>query len=266
MFNSETIDYDGDEGTEDNSAEDADSSTDGESADAKSDEGSDSKAVSLEDYLKANPDAQKEYDTRVQAESDKRFENKRRRDAASARKASQQANAADATRQRTELADKGEFEELGKRAASDDERKVIYDEAAQHVAGFIEETIRARPEIADVLGDEKLEELTNEVRKENGDVIDFVMKLNDAIAESRVGKAMEDQKEAIKTEVEAALKAAGVETRTAESDDGADAELSKSTKASASAGFAKAQDDYIDGKISLDRYEALQEAEVKGKA
>lgn len=260
MFTLETLGDEGEEGTEDNSAEGADSSQEG-SADSTSDDGAQSKEVSFEDYLKANPDAQKEYDTRVQSESDKRFETKRRRDASDARQATQRTNAAEAARQRTELADKGEFEELGKRAASEDERSSIYNEAAQHVAGFIEETIRARPEIADILSEEKLAEITDEVRKGNGDVVDFIIKLNDAIGDTKVSKAMEDQKDAIKTEVEAALKSAGVEVRSESTNEGGDEELTKTTgSGGATTGFDKVQDDYIEGKISLAAFEKAQEA------
>ncbi len=260
MLNLESLGDEGDgDGAEDNSAEGADSSNEESADDSKSDEGAESKVVSFEDYLRDNPDAEKELEKRVQAGADKRFENKRRRDAVDTRRASERANASTAARERAELADKGDFEELGKRTASDDERKTIYNDAAQDVAGFIEQTIRDNPEVADALGDDKLAEITAEVRKENGDVTDFVVKVSAALGESRVGKAMEDQKNTIKEEVEAALKARGMESRTDGADEGANEDISKSTGGGGTrTEFAEIQDKFIAGTISSEAYEKAE--------
>ncbi len=261
MLNLDALGDEGDDdGAEDNSAGNTDSLEEGSQGD-KSGDGSDAKVVSLEDFLKDNPDAQKEHETRIQAESDRRFENRRRRDAADARRTSQREDAAAASRERTELADEGKFEELGKRAASDDENKKAFDDAAQDVAGYIEQSIRDNPQVADVLDADKLAEITAEVRKEGGDVTSFISKISDALAEARVEKAMGDQTENIKTEVAAALKAAGVESRSENADEGADEEVSRSSGASGTArGIDKARDDYIDGKIGLVAIEKAEEA------
>ena len=260
MLNLESLGDEGEgDGAEDNSAEGADSSNEESADDSKSDEGAESKVVSFEDYLRDNPDAEKELEKRVQAGADKRFENKRRRDAVDTRRASERANASTAARERAELADKGDFEELGKRTASDDERKTIYDGAAQDVAGFIEQSIRDNPQVADVLDADKLAEITAEVRSEGGDVTTFISKISDALAEARVGKAMADQKDTIKEEVAAALKAAGVETRSENENEGADEDISKSTGGGgARTEFAVIQDKFIDGTISSEAYEKAE--------
>ena len=259
MLNLDALGDEGDEdGAEDNSAEGADSSNEG-SADDKSDEGSASKAVSLADFLEANPDANKDFETRVQSAADKRFENKRRRDAVDTRRATQREDAATDARERAELANEGKLEELGARTAKGDADKKVYDNAAQDVAGFIEQSIRDNPQVADVLDNDKLAEITAEVRKEGGDVTNFISKISDALAEARVSKAMTDQAENIKTEVAAALKAAGVETRSENADEGADEDISRSSGGGgARTEFAEIQDKYIAGTISTEAYEKAE--------
>lgn len=272
MLDSEVFDGD-DEDTdataEDSSAEGADSS-DGGSPDEKSDEGADAKVVSLEDFLKDNPEAQKDLDKHVQSGADKRFETARRKTAADNRRRTKQVDATRDAQERAELADKGEFETLGKRTASDDSNKIIFNDAAQQVAGFIEETIRARPELIDALGEERITEIADKIRDnvnpktgKTGDVIDFMLALNDAVSETRVGKAMEDQKENIKTEVAAALKDAGVQIRTEESDEGADEDLTRTVRSSSQKSWDDIQDGFIDGTVSPEAYEKAADARQK---
>ena len=260
MLNLESLGDEGDgDGAEDNSAEGADSSNEESADDSKSDEGAESKVVSFEDYLRDNPDAEKELEKRVQAGADKRFENKRRRDAVDSRRSSQRQDAETAARERKELAAAGKLEELGARTASDDERKVIFDNAAQEIAGFIEQTIRDRPEVADVLDEDRLAEITAEVRKEGGDVTSFIVKVSDALGEARVGKAMADQKGEIAKEVEAALKARGMESRSDNADEGADEDISRSSGGGGTrTTYEENQDKYIAGKITLEAMEKIE--------
>ena len=261
MLNLDALGDEGDEdGAEDNSAEGADSSNEG-SADDKSDEGSASKAVSLADFLEANPDANKDFETRVQSAADKRFENKRRRDAVDTRRATQREDAATDARERAELANEGKLEELGARTAQDDKAKKSREDAFQEVAGYIEQTIRDNPQVADVLDADRLAEITAEVRKEGGDVTTFISKIGDAVAEARVETAMVDRADEIKTEVAAALKAAGVETRSENADEGADEDISRSSGGGgARTEFAEIQERYIAGTITAEAYAKAEQA------
>ena len=265
MLDSEVFgDEDTDAEAEDNSAEDADdSSKEGSTSDEKSAEGAESKVVSLEDFLKENPGAADDVAKRVQAEADKRFENQRRRDAAASRKAQQQVDAVEDANQRQELRSKVEFEELDRRSVAKEDLKKNFNEAAQQTAGFIEETIRARPELVDALGEDKINEVADAVQAKKGDVIDFMIALNDAVSEVRVGKAKTEMEKTIASEVEAALIAKGLIERTEEADEGADETLTKTTRTSAQKTWAQTQDDYIEGRMGLDEFTEKEAARQK---
>lgn len=113
------------------------------------------------------------------------------------------------------LVDSGDTEELGQRQAETIRRQRTMRDAASQVSGTIEGVLAEHPEFR-VLGNEKIEEIRQDLVGKGGTVVDFMVALSNERQSQAVKVAAEAAAEVALKEVDARLVEAGLKKRSEE--------------------------------------------------
>jgi hypothetical protein len=224
-------------------------------------EGTPTPKVSFKDFVD-DPEFQKF----IQSEADRRAAK------ALATERKKQAEATQALRRRQaleeedRLAEEGEFEELGKRTVRQKQEQKVLSDAITLVAETIESEIRSLPEVQG-LGEDVLNELTQDILTNGGDLITFIARLLGE-KESRTKQlALSEAQKNFDEELEATLKEYGVERRTKEAETGdlPPAELATRKQGARPRGYVEASNAYINGELSVEEFAPYLEAHLQEK-
>lgn len=202
---------------------------------------------------------------KVQAEVDRR-EAKRLATAERQRRVAARASVERANEAALEAAlAKGDKEEAGDIAGRIKLEKKLKAEGAEEALLAVEEYLRDTPEFIDILGEDGINEIYADVRRNQGDLINFIVRLSGARQDQAVKKALEEAKGTLSEEVAARVEEEAAKTRSTDLSEGrlVESALTKGGGGTKGYGYREASKDFIDGKISLDKFQPFMEAHLK---
>ena len=159
----------------------------------------------------------------------------------------------------------GDKEEAGEIAGRIKLEKDLRARGANEALLAVEEYLRETPEFVDILGEDGINKVYKEMQDTNGDLIRFIVRLSEERQTVAVKKALEEAKGELKEEVEARMEEAGATDRSKQLSEGRlnEAELGRGAPGTKAYGYKQASMDYIDGKLSLDKFKPIQEAHMR---
>lgn len=159
----------------------------------------------------------------------------------------------------------GDKEEAGEIAGRIKLEKDLRAKGANEALLAVEEYLRETPEFVDILGEDGINEIYEDVRKSQGDLIRFIVRLSEARQDRAVKKALEEAKGALGEEVAARVEEEAAKTRSEELSGGRLAEpaLAKGGGGTKPYGYKEASLDYIAGKITLDKFQPFMDSHLK---
>ena len=160
---------------------------------------------------------------------------------------------------------KGDKEEAGDIAGRIKLEKSLRAKGADEALGAVEDYLRDTPEFVDILGEDGINEIYEDVRRTNGDLIRFIVRLSEARQDQAVKKALEEAKGTLNEEVAARVEEAAAETRSTDLSEGRSVEsaLTKGGAGTKGYGYKEASRDYIAGRISVDKFQPFFDAHIK---
>ena len=230
-----------------------------QSAEAGTSEGTtDKKPESLTEAQKQAFLDSDEYKKALQSEADKRqaaFEKRAQKEQA------ERFAALRRTREEEELmslVDKEDYEGLGERTAQSIRQRKALADAASQVSGAIEGVLKEHPEYR-VLGEDKINEIFDDVRGRGGSVIDFMLGLSEAKFQKQVGTYAEQTRLDTRKEMEAFLIENNLLKRSASAEDsGAISEVEQaSTTTKGKLSRSEAMKAYGEGAMTTSEAEKL---------
>lgn len=193
--------------------------------------GQKSTEIDIEQLLK-DPKVEEALSRRVQAEADKRaatIEKRLRRE--------MQTTRADAQRRVADmeyegLVDAEDYEGLGRKAAERYASDKTLKDTAAKVSATIESMLLERPEFR-ALGEDKVEEIYDKVRREGGNVVDLAVQLTEELADHRSAGVVAKAQSEWQKEMEALRTELGLKKRDADPGVSEEAARSRGTQTSA---------------------------------
>jgi hypothetical protein len=224
------------------------------------------KPASIEDVLNSE-----EVRKHIQSEKDKEIAKERRRGQEEMKKRDRDETNRRIEAEKRRLLDEEDYEGLGKYVAEEDGRSKELLEAAAIFKETGEQYIREHPDYQ-TLGDDRVAEIIDDVKRKGGNVFDIQVELARAIGEFKfkdaTSKATATIEERIKQEVEAALTSAGVTKREQQVQEGQTASNNISGGGGAKTStqektYAQASTEYGDGDMSWEEFAPYKKAHEK---